>query len=307
MKIPQLSILIFSFNQEQYIRQTIESILTQESDYSWELIICDDASFDSTPEIIKEYALENTNIIPVLRKKNIGLIKNYYDGISRARGEYVMVCAGDDYWAAGKIQCQIDYLQKNKNVGLVYGDIIKKRSDGETIKSGKYDNTFMTLIKNNHIPALTICFRNSLIKEYLSEVNPRSKGWLMEDYPFMLWLSIKSKIEYIPQIFGNYRVLDNSASHQTDKIKYLKFQKSILEIRLFFLDKYMPYETKIISQIYFYYKIIGVYLKDESDKELLRDCNFRISFLHEIMIRLISKFPNLINPIMDYKIKSSIG
>lgn len=112
-----VSINLITYNHENYIRDAIESILMQKTDFEFEILVHDDASIDNTAEIITEYEKKNPNIIKtILQKEN-----QYSKGVNvgeinrrRARGKYIAECEGDDYWTdENKLQRQVDYLESN--------------------------------------------------------------------------------------------------------------------------------------------------------------------------------------------------
>lgn len=281
----KLSVLVICYNQEQYIAQTIESIVSQEHNYSYELIICDDASKDKTPEIIKSYYEKYPDIIKmVLREKNLGLIGNYYDGLSRLTGEYIMVCAGDDYWLPGKVETQITYMDEHPDVGLCYGDAITVDTNGNQIgvKKGQINNTFKTLITSNYMMAASICQRKCMADIYINQISPLQKNWLMEDYPLVLWFSINSKISYISQQFTAYRLLEESACHFTNLEYAIKFCESIRKIREYFLlmNSGNEKESCMISYRFLFIEMIhmtrfvGNIKYKEYCKKILKECNY---------------------------------
>lgn len=112
-----LSIVVITFNQEKYISQALDSIISQKTDYDYEIIVGDDASTDSTPNILRKYSIiYNNRIKPYLREKNMGGrgANNLYDLLLKCRGKYVVILEGDDFWIDNKkIQKQIDFLENN--------------------------------------------------------------------------------------------------------------------------------------------------------------------------------------------------
>ncbi len=110
-----ISVIILSYYHEKYITQTIDSILAQETDLQYEIIIGDDASGDRTPEIIQEYAERFPDVIkPILRPQNVGATYNGWDLYCRATGKYIAVLEGDDFWMdRHKLQKQFDFLESH--------------------------------------------------------------------------------------------------------------------------------------------------------------------------------------------------
>lgn len=112
---PLVSVLVLTYNHRAYIRQALDSILCQQTDFPYEILIGDDASTDGTSEIVREYAEKRPDIIRAfVRESNLGGTKNVYDLLERARGTFIANCEGDDYWIdTGKLQHQVEFLQKH--------------------------------------------------------------------------------------------------------------------------------------------------------------------------------------------------
>lgn len=111
----KVSVIMITYNHERFIKKAIDSVLMQKMNFSYELIIADDCSPDNTQDIIREYMKSNDNIVPILRKKNIGISLNVLDAIEHATGEYIAFLEGDDYWIGeNKLQKQIDFLDNNR-------------------------------------------------------------------------------------------------------------------------------------------------------------------------------------------------
>lgn len=110
-----VSVIMLTYNHENYIAQAIESVLMQKTNLRYELIIGDDASTDRTPEIVREYAEKYPDIIvPVLREKNLGATKNGWDLTFLQRGKFCSPLEGDDFWLDPcKMQKQYDFLNAN--------------------------------------------------------------------------------------------------------------------------------------------------------------------------------------------------
>lgn len=115
-KAADVSIIVTTYFHEAYIAQALDSILAQETSVSYEVLVGDDASQDRTPEIIQDYASRFPNVIkPVLRTENVGASRNFYDLFSRAKGDYIAILEGDDYWLdPHKLQKQWEFLEGHR-------------------------------------------------------------------------------------------------------------------------------------------------------------------------------------------------
>lgn len=143
----KVSIAMITYNHEPYIEQAVCSVLEQNMDFNWELIIGEDGSTDGTADIIKRICRENQSrdtgrdrILPVLREKNIGMTKNAMDVLVRCRGEYIAFLEGDDYWCdRNKLSMQAAFLDLHKDYSAYYhnarvinetGEVIFERKEG---------------------------------------------------------------------------------------------------------------------------------------------------------------------------------
>ena len=117
---PKVTVCVVTYNQEKYIEQCLQSIVDQETDFDFEIIVSDDCSTDKTREIIQHFADKYPNVKPLLREKNIGALENFVDTHRRATGEYICHMDGDDYWLPSKLQKQADFLEENSECNLVW-------------------------------------------------------------------------------------------------------------------------------------------------------------------------------------------
>jgi len=132
--MPLVSICCITYNHENFIRDAIEGFLMQETTFPVEIFIHDDASTDSTAEIIKEYADQYPKLFwTVLQKDNQwskGNRRILLDYHAKQRGEFIALCEGDDYWIAkNKLQNQVEILLKDPSISLVFHNAWAKHMD----------------------------------------------------------------------------------------------------------------------------------------------------------------------------------
>lgn len=120
----KISVICFAFNHEKYIRQCIESIICQKTNFDYEIIINDDASTDDTAKIIKSYEEKYPDLIkPIYHKENqYSQNISYVDEPVRcAKGKYLAFCYGDDYWCdENKLQIQYDTMESNESIKICF-------------------------------------------------------------------------------------------------------------------------------------------------------------------------------------------
>ena len=116
----KLSILIPNYNHAQYLREALDSIL-QLREYLQEIVICDDASTDSSWEILTEYQKQNSCIRLLRNEKNLGAMNNFLKLLKEAKGKYVMIHAADDFWIAPHMKILLEALAQDcENLNAMY-------------------------------------------------------------------------------------------------------------------------------------------------------------------------------------------
>ncbi len=115
-----VSVYMTTYYHEKYIKQAIESILSQKVSFKYEIVISDDASQDRTPEILKDYEKKYDFIKINLNETNLGLTANMFLAKTMCTGKYIIPLSGDDYWIDEyKLQKQVDFLENNlKYIGI---------------------------------------------------------------------------------------------------------------------------------------------------------------------------------------------
>ena len=173
-----VSISCMTYNHASYIRQCLDGFLMQKTNFKFEVLIHDDASTDGTEEIIREYEAKYPNIIKALYEEenqwSKGRRGNKTFNYPRAKGKYIAMCEGDDYWIDPyKLQKQVDILEANKDciicaTGFAKDDGVKREISLLTNKSKKF--TLMDFTKKWYCKTLTVLFRTAGLSEYLKQV-----------------------------------------------------------------------------------------------------------------------------------------
>ena len=206
-----VSIFLLTYNQEQFIAQTINSILMQKANFNFQIVIGEDCSTDGTRSICETFSEKYSNKIKLLPalEKNIGLIANYMRTIKACEGKYIAICDGDDYWIdENKLQKQVSFLEDNPNYSIVYSKLKKLFPDGtfkESIQRKlKQAGDFDDLVFENVIPSVTVLFRN---RQNISAVPTWITNFPYGDWPTYLWiLKDGGKIHFMDEITAVYRM-----------------------------------------------------------------------------------------------------
>ena len=108
-----------TYNHEKFISEAIEGVLIQQTNFSFELIIANDASTDGSDKIINEFIANHPkgNLIKYFKhEKNVGMMQNFTFALGHCKGKYIALCEGDDYWTDPlKLQKQVDFLEANED------------------------------------------------------------------------------------------------------------------------------------------------------------------------------------------------
>jgi glycosyltransferase involved in cell wall biosynthesis len=288
----------------------------QKTDFQIEVLIHDDASTDGTADIIREYEDKYPEII-----KPIYQIENQYSkGIKisqtynwpRAQGKYMAFCEGDDYWTDPyKLQKQVDFLEKNPEYGMCY---TKARQYNQSKKAfyrntmGRTDSCVFDKLLNgfNTMPTLTICLRNDLLIRYMQEIKPETKEWQMGDYPLNLWFSYNTKVHFINEVTGVYRISENSASHFSDMSKLEKFFDSVFDVKRFFLQLYnKPVFENVLNDEK--YSVLAFEAAKNNEYKLYKNYINRIRGKHKYnkIKKIISEVPILLMRCRSFPLKKA--
>ncbi|WP_310993585.1 glycosyltransferase family 2 protein [Aequorivita marina] len=114
---PTVSVCVQTYQHALYIKDCLDGILMQKTDFTIEILLRDDASNDGTAEICKDYAARHPNKFNLLlysENQFVKGVKPLPDNVKRAKGKYIAMCEGDDYWTDPlKLQKQVDFLEQN--------------------------------------------------------------------------------------------------------------------------------------------------------------------------------------------------
>jgi glycosyltransferase involved in cell wall biosynthesis len=119
---PKVSVSLITYNHEKYIASCLDSVIGQKTSFDLEIIVSDDCSTDGTADIIAGFAARYPQLIkPILRKQNVGMVKNALETINQCTGDYIAILEGDDFWCdENKLQKQADYLNSNPDCAICY-------------------------------------------------------------------------------------------------------------------------------------------------------------------------------------------
>lgn len=218
------------YNHEKYIRQAIEGVLMQKTDFEIELLIHEDASTDDSATIIREYEKAFPDIIkPIYQTENQHSKENSISWTyiyPKAKGKYIALCEGDDYWTdPNKLQIQVDYLENHPEYSMCFHAADKVNEEGKLIEliqpsTDEFSYTVLDLLTtDDHCTTATMVFRKKFIGKKPEFFSKCSVG----DYPMKLLLASFGELRYIPKNMAAYRY--NHTGSWTEKTFFSKDSK----------------------------------------------------------------------------------
>lgn len=238
---PKVSIQMITYNHEKYIHRSISSLLMQRTDFDFEIVVGEDFSTDKTRIIIENLASRYPGKFKLLfNSRNIGALANQLAVSEASTGDYIAICEGDDYWNdPNKLQKQVDFLDNNDDVGLVYGNAYLLMPDGYLKKRlPRIIQKFEDLLSFNGIGTATTCFRRDMYDKFRSETSELLEAWVMGDYPFYLWVYLNSKIYGFSDYFSVYLKHGDSSTAFRNFPKAEKFILAVIKIKSYFYNFY---------------------------------------------------------------------
>lgn len=261
--LPLVSVVTPAYNQADFLRDTLESVLAQ--DYpNIEHQVIDDGSTDSTPEILQEYS----DRIFVESHQNRGQTPTINKGWERARGDIVTWLNSDDTFLPGAVSTAVKYFQDHPDVDIVFGDTLFTQADGTPIepsrKRTEFDYQFFVRECENPIAQPSAFIRRKVIDD-VGFLDP--KFYYFMDWDFWLRAGLRHRIEYFPGLYSTYRLHKDSktvaqANKAAPELQYM--------YRKFFARDDLPQEIRALeprAMANMFFTSAGYYLEGKNPKD----------------------------------------
>ena len=206
----KVSVIMMTYNHQDFIEDAIKGVLMQKTDFDFHLIVSNDVSNDASHEVIENYLVKHPQkdkVTNYYHLENKGMVGNALWCINQSQSEYIAICEGDDIWTDPyKLQKQVEILDKNPEYSMVCGDVNIVDEQGKFVrrrfsfeKDFGIDSNY--LLKNNHITTCTVMIRKSSLdlSVVVSGINFLDK---------FLWLSLLSKgsCYFLNDVLSSYRI-----------------------------------------------------------------------------------------------------
>lgn len=221
-----VSVCVQTYQHAPFIRECLDGILMQKTDFGVEVLLGEDASTDGTREICLEYAEKYPQAIRLfLHSRENNIVKhgapsstfNLLYNLFSARGKYIAFCEGDDYWIdKNKLKRQVAILDEDSDIGLSFHRVRIDREEGKSLSPllpGEVP--FRGMVKERLAYTPSMVFRNDRFREI--------PNWMVDipylDYAFSLLATEDRKAGFLPQPMAVYRVHSSGMSSGADPIR----------------------------------------------------------------------------------------
>jgi len=222
--IPKISVIMPVYNAENFLKDSIESILNQ-TFKNFEFLIINDGSTDKSLKIINSYKDKRIKVINQKKNRGVAFCMNF--GIKTALGEYIARMDADDISAGSRIKMQIDFLEKNKNIDVCgsWAEIISKKTIWRYPVSGK--DIRSNLFFNSSIINSSFTVRKSKLLKY--KILYDNDFIHAEDFEF--WTRAIDKLTFynIPKVLLKYRINESSLRRKEKEINKRYIEKIYLK------------------------------------------------------------------------------
>lgn len=287
----ELSVVVFSYNHQNYIEKCLDSIFMQKTDFDFEVILADDCSTDDTLNVVRNTFGDKVRILN--RTHNLGLCRNMYDACMQAEGKYIYCCAGDDYLLTDYVfQKHIDYLQENTDCFSVFNDykFINIELGIEHIFQCPYEKyTFLDFLQG-----VRAFFYIGTIRNSFKEDNPEylcKAGRNNEEIQMLYYTLTKGYKAFIPEAMYAYcfRLDAQNYNSQNDYLNILEdYAKGFRAVEAVDHGKH----RFDVAKVWYFERYIDKIIESGNIHSIL--AIFRVLTLREILswmwIKLLMKF-----------------
>ncbi len=205
----KVSVVVTTYNHERFIAQALDSVLMQETDFPYEILVTEDCSTDATRAIAGEYAARHPDRIRLFfSERNLGSNEVGARAIRAARGEYLAQLDGDDYWTSRhKLQRQGDYLDAHPGCAVCFHNATSAwEGDEATWLHNRPDQRRVTTIRDLlafcYIAGCSPMLRRAAVAELPAWYEDAEFG----DWPLYILAARSGTVDYLPDTMGHYRM-----------------------------------------------------------------------------------------------------
>jgi len=246
---PVVSVVMITYGHESYIKEAVNSVLMQECDFQFELIIANDKSPDGTDAIIRDILNDHPRshcIRYFHHNKNMGLVSNFNFALKKATGKYIALCEGDDYWIDSlKLKKQVDFLEANSKLGMAHSAYFLRNDNEKTFRlmRSSFNHQDRNLPWGIIGQELIICtssvlFRTDLHRRFTNQYQKDFSLVPIADTQTWFHFARLSGIGYINQPLSVYRKSASGVTGSVNTKARIRFLENALKLDLYLADTY---------------------------------------------------------------------
>jgi len=314
-----VSVCVVTYNHEKFIKETLDSILSQNTDFCFDIVIGEDCSLDHTREIIIKYQKKYPDLIKlIISSSNVGAQQNGARTLNACHGKYIAVCDGDDYWTDPyKLQKQVDFLETNEEYTLCASRFMHIDENSNILGEGptldplridqhdEYNRQFENFTLDDYLsyPYNIFQYSSVLFRNIDDLTFGMDKGIYGGDLILSINLLKKGRAFYfLDDYFSTYRIHANGVWNKNGKIKKAKIKVADYKKLRILYSEYSEEINKILKCTYnelsIEYARNGDILKSffnyllslPNDSEYINDSGFRRFF--KLIFNIKEKFGN---------------
>jgi glycosyltransferase involved in cell wall biosynthesis len=205
-----VSVLVVTYNHEQFVRQALDSVLAQRLREPFEIIVSEDCSTDGTREIVQRYAESHPQLIRLLLSaQNLHSNEVVARGFRAARGRYVALLDGDDYWTSDdKLRAQMALLDERSDLTICFHNVQvvdeRARSKGRLWNADQPEISGLhELLRGNFIATSSAMYRRAAITDIPAWYD---RFFPVTDWPLHVLYASEGRIGYLDRTLGAYRL-----------------------------------------------------------------------------------------------------
>ncbi len=271
---PIVSVIIPSFNRESTVGATIDSILSQQCNFNFEIVIGDDCSTDNVRKVVLDYQKKYPEkIVLLFHDKNIGLGANWATCVKYCRGKYIANCDNDDYWHnPDKLQLQVDFLEANLEYGVCHTDYRNhNRETGKIteviVSSDTFDITLQKAIFSGKFRCCnaTMMYRKELIDKYLNLDDYVHFQFTLQDWNTWIILAKYTRFYCLPVSTATFGIETESITRPKEYDKVIQRFKKEKECYKYVCDKFpedLPFDEQGYDA-YVHHVLLGLAYKKQ--------------------------------------------
>jgi glycosyltransferase involved in cell wall biosynthesis len=292
----KVTVLVFAYNHVRFIRQALDSVLIQQTDFDFEVLISEDYSTDGTREIVLEYAQAHRDKIRLqLSPFNICDARIVERGFDAARGEYIALIDGDDYWTSPyKLQEQVDFMDTHPRHSLCFHHVECVDAEGKRIPfqlshSSKMSWSLEDILEDCPIETSTALLRRSML--------PPLPNWYFlcpfGDFPLWVLCMQNGPAGYLDRLLGAYRIHANGFFHG------LKEWQQRLYSQYTWMHVYRnlapQHQAQVARRLAHGWAYLAMLQRSSGDRLASRECIRMglVDFPHDLRIQLLAHVPVL--------------